>query len=113
MTNQGSPKPPVDLSRRAKDVWRELMASHDFAAHEQLAVSRALTWFDQSDALRREAEALRGRERGGMVAALDVSEVRSDLPRQRSAPSLRPVRRMKIDRAGVYELPAAAYHATR
>ena len=52
------------------------MSTYDFETHEVLAFTRALEWFDQSDKLRREAEALRGGERDRKLrASADASTV--------------------------------------
>jgi hypothetical protein len=69
MTNQTATKPPAGLSRWAKGVWRELMAGNEFTANEVVTFARALTWFDQSDALLAEAAGLTGRQKDAKVRA--------------------------------------------
>src|SRR5215467_10950814 len=74
MTNPALPRPPGDLSAWARGVWRELMLENDFARHEIVAFTRALTWWDLEDVLRLEAESLSGGEKERRLkAAADAS----------------------------------------
>jgi hypothetical protein len=61
--------PPAGLSRRSRARWVRLHELNDFAAHEDDQLERGLKWFDVSDALRLEAEGLRGRERDSKLKA--------------------------------------------
>jgi len=45
------------------------MQENDFTPHEVVVFSRALTWFDVEDKLRREAEGLAGREKDAKLKA--------------------------------------------
>src|SRR5215813_14148455 len=68
-----SQRPPRNVSPWANNTWKAFMSSYVFETYEALAFGRALTWFDQSDELRREADALRGRDRDGKLKAAAVA----------------------------------------
>ena len=51
-----APTMPEGLSAASQAVWRDLLAQHRFERHELEALANALTWQDESTALRAEAE---------------------------------------------------------
>ena len=58
---------PRGLSPWARRTWKELTARHAFEAHEVVTFTRALRWFDCSDALMAQAERATEREKAALL----------------------------------------------
>jgi hypothetical protein len=68
------PHPPAGLSAWAQATWRTLLDLHTFEAYERLSLTRALEWWDRSDAWLAESRTATGRDQGRLTKqAMDAA----------------------------------------
>jgi hypothetical protein len=108
---------PRGLSAGSRGVWRTLIARYECVEHELITLERALKWFDRSDALLREADALTGQARAATLKqSMDASTVALRhwrLLKFRDELSRRPGRPSGDDWSPKRKLLAAAARAAR
>jgi hypothetical protein len=74
MTNRRRPHPPAGLSAWAAATWRTLLDLHTFEEYERLSLTRALEWWDRSDAWLAESRTASGRDQARLTKqAMDAA----------------------------------------